>query len=406
MLGTGVFINTVVLAQKVGPLGALLYGIAGILMLPLALSIARLMTLYKEGSFYAFGASLSPYWGFLSTWSYFVGKLATPTLGVHVFNMFLQKSIPFFDRFSVFTLDGCIIALFVGLNLFSGSVGKKIQYIFLITKSIPLLFALGAGLWCFDFINLASPEVMWEGIPLSLPLVIFCFLGFEATCSLSKVIEDPQKNAGRAIVYSFFIVMGLLMLYQLAFYGALGELLGQQTNYVTAFPTLIQKIFPGMLAILTPLISLAIATSALGGAYGLLYSNAWNLHTLATHNYLPFSKQFATCNSFNIPYLCIITEGILCCCYLMLTQGQQIPLQYTSVLSCMATYAISIVSLHKIAPSVTSLCGLVSCFVAITFCVRGFVFTNLIPLYFFMAILLLGTTLYLLKKRSPKLQGH
>ncbi len=406
MLGTGVFINTVVLAKNVGPFGPLLYGIAGILMLPLALSIARLMSLHKEGSFYTFGASLSPYWGFLSTWSYFVGKLATPTLGVHVFNMFLQKSIPFFAQFSVFALDGCIIALFVGLNLFSGSVGKNIQYLFLVTKSVPLLFALGAGFWCFDLINLASPAVMWEGIPLSLPLVIFCFLGFEATCSLSKVIEDPQKNAGRAIVYSFFIVMGLLMLYQLAFYGALGSALADQSNYVTAFPVLIQKCLPLMLNALTPLISLAIATSALGGAYGLLYSNAWNLHTLATLNYLPFSKQLSKCNTFNIPYLCIITEGVLCCCYLLLTQGQQVPLQYTSVLACMATYAISIVSLHRIAPSVTSLCGLVSCSIAIFFCVRGFIFTNLAPLLFFLVILALGTSLYLINRRSAKLQGH
>lgn len=400
MLGTGVFINTVLLTQKVGAFAPMLYCIAGFLMLPLVLSFARLMTLHKEGSFYSFGSYLSPYWGFISTWSYFIGKLATPTLGIHVFNLFLQKSIPFFNSFSVFTLDICIILLFVFLNLFSGTIGKRIQYVFLLTKSIPLLFALGAGLWCFDFINLSAPAIMWEGIPLSLPLVIFCFLGFEATCSLSKVIEDPQKNASKAIMYSFFIVMALLTFYQFFFYGALGQLLAEQQNYVTAFPLLIQKAFPHLLSILSPLLSLAIATSALGGAYGLLYSNAWNLHILATHDHIPFSRLFSECNRYHIPYLCIIFEGFMCICYLALTQGSQIPLQYTSVLSCMATHAISIISLQIMAPSLLSLCGLASSIIAIFFCVRGFIFTNLMPLYFFLAILALGTIIYRLKRKS------
>ena len=400
MLGTGVFINTVVLTQKVGVLAPLLYALSGLLMLPLILSFARLMQLYKEGSFYNFGASITPYLGFISTWSYFIGKLATPTLGIHVFNLFLQKTVPYFAQFSVFMLDVCIITLFVGLNLFSGTVGKKIQYFFLITKSMPLLFALGAGLWCFDIINIAAPSVIWQGIPLSLPLVIFCFLGFEATCSLSKIIQDPQKNASKAIIYSFFIVMALLTLYQFLFYGSLGESLAEQQNYVTAFPLLIQKACPQLVSLLAPLLSLAIATSALGGAYGLLYSNAWNLHILAQKKYIPFYETFARCNIFHIPYACILFEGIMCFCYLALTQGSQIPLQYTSVLSCMATHAISAISLVILEPSLLSFLGLTSSIIAIIFCVRGFIFTNLIPLYFFLGILALGTLIYLFKRNK------
>ncbi len=400
MLGTGVFINTVVLPQKVGALAPLLYGVAGLLMLPLALSMARLMDYYQEGTFYNFGSALSTYWGFISTWSYFVGKLATPTLGIHVFSTLLQKSISLFASYSVFTIDAAIIILFVILNMFSGRVGQRIQYFFIFTKSMPLLFAIGVGLWYFDFINVAAPSVIWEGVPLALPLVIFCYLGFEVTCSLSKVIENPQKNASKAIMYSFFIVMALLMLYQFLFYSTLGASLTAQASFVDAFPLLIQKAFPSLLPILSPLLSLAIATSALGGAYGLLYSNAWNLHTLAQHQYLPASKAFATCNSFNIPYLCILAEGILCFCYLALTKGSQVPLQYTSVLSCMASYAISVVSLNKVSRSWISMLGMISCSIGIFFCVRGFIFTNLAPFYFFMSILALGTALYLVKRHA------
>jgi len=406
MLGTGVFINTVMLAQKVGGLGPLLYGMAGLLMLPLVLSIARLMDFYEQGTFYEFGAALSPYWGFISTWCYFVGKLATPTLGIHAFSLFLQKSFPVFSSVSVFALDIAIISLFVFLNMFSGKLSQKIQYLFVVTKSIPLFFAIGVGLWFFDYAHVAAPTVIWEGMPLSLPLVIFCTLGFEASCSLSKVIENPQKNASRAIIYSFAIVIALLMLYQFLFYAALGDSLAAQANYVDAFPALIQKAFPSFLGILTPLLSLAIATSALGGAYGILFSNAWNLHTLAQHNYLPASASFAQCSGAQIPYFCILTEGFLCLCFLALTKGAQIPLQYTSVLAGMTAYAISIASLNKIARSWLSMFGMASCLVGIAFCIRGFIFTNSAPLYFFSGILTLGTLLYLFKRDSAQLQGH
>ena len=403
MLGTGVFINTVKLAQEVGGLAPLLYGMAGLLMLPLVLSIAKLMDYYKEGTFYTFGAALSPYWGFISTWCYFIGKLATPTLGIHAFNLFLQKSFSSCASYSVFFLDVCIISLFIFLNMFSGRLSKKIQFMFLVTKSVPLLFAVGVGLWFFDVANVASPTLIWEGMPFSLPLVIFCFLGFEASCSLSKVIDNPQKNASKAIIYSFFIVITLLMLYQFLFYAALGDTLALQANYVDAFPALIQKAFPHLLTILTPLLSLAIAASALGGAYGILFSNAWNLHTLAQHNYLPASHLFAKCTTANIPYLCILAEGILCLCFLALTKGAQIPLQYTSVLAGMTAYAISIASLNKVARSPLSMLGLTSCFVGILFCVRAFIFTNVVPLYFFGSILALGTFLYFVKRRSAQL---
>lgn len=403
MLGTGVFVNTVVLSQKVGGLAPLLYCMAGLLMLPLVLSIARLMDFYEEGTFYTFGNTFSPYWGFISTWCYFVGKLATPTLGIHVFNVFLQKSFPVFASYSVYALDIFIISLFVFLNIFSGRLSQKIQYLFVMTKSIPLFFAIGMGLWFFDYATIAHPTLIWEGIPLSLPLVIFCFLGFEASCSLSKVIESPQKNAGRAILYSFFVVITLLMLYQFLFYAALGDTLAAQANYADAFPALIQKTLPSLLPILTPLLSLTIAASALGGAYGILFSNAWNLHTLAQHNYLPASPSFARCNTAQVPYLCILAEGILCLCFLALTKGSQIPLQYTSVLAGMTAYAISIASLNKIARSYLSVLGMASCLIGITFCIRGFIFTNIIPLYFLTGIFLLGTLLYLIKRRSAQL---
>ena len=138
MLGTGVFVNTVVLSQKVGALGGLLYLIAGAIMLPLILCIAQLAKHYPGGNFYTYGSTIHPYLGFISTWSYFVGKLATARLGIHVFTLFMQSIFPLINGYNVLLLDSLTIGLFVFLNLLHIRTGSKIQLLFLFTKLTPI----------------------------------------------------------------------------------------------------------------------------------------------------------------------------------------------------------------------------------------------------------------------------
>src|SRR3989338_2170722 len=170
MLGTGVFINTVLLAQKVGAFSGLLYVVGGGIMLPLILSISRLMRTHPEGNFYTFGAALHPLWGFISSWIYFVGKLASASLGIHVFNMFLQKVIPFFSSFNILFMDSIIITLFVGLNLLQIQTGSRIQLLFLFTKMTPLLFAIIYGLHYAQYITIQAPHIIWSDFSVALPL--------------------------------------------------------------------------------------------------------------------------------------------------------------------------------------------------------------------------------------------
>ncbi len=51
MLGIGVFMNTVVLAKRASALGAFMYILIGLMMLPLILSMAHLVRLHPEGVF-------------------------------------------------------------------------------------------------------------------------------------------------------------------------------------------------------------------------------------------------------------------------------------------------------------------------------------------------------------------
>jgi amino acid transporter len=237
-------------------------------------------------------------------------------------------------------------------------------------------------------------------LPVSLPLVLFCFLGFEATCSLSRIIENPRKNASRVILFSFGMLLTLTTLYQLFFYAAVGSALSDQANYLSAFPLLVAKTAPWAQSFLPNLFSLAVATSAMGGAYGVLYSNIWNLYSLADQQHLPFSAQLTKLNRFQIPVLCVLAEAVAVCIYLLSTKGSQIPLQYISTLGCLITYTVSVLSLIKCKPSSLSFAGLASCTIALWICFRGFIATSLTPLFGFGLILLVGTLLFKPHKKS------
>ncbi len=396
MLGTGTFINTVILAQKVGALGGFLYLTAGVLVLPLIMCIAQLTALHKEGNFYNFGATITPFWGFLSSWSYFVGKLASATLGIHVFVMFIKHIIPQLTV-SPFILSSFIIALFVLLNTLNVRTGSKIQYGFVVMKLMPLLFAIITGLYWSDIINIESPHFIWAGIPVALPLVLFCCLGFEAACSLTKVIKDSQRNAPKAILISFGIVLLLSALYQFLFYASLGSTLAEQTNYVNGFPILIGLATPKFFAVLNPLFSIAIGTSALGGAYGILYSNSWNLYALAEQSHVLFSKKLRKLNNHHIPFWCVIIEGLICIGYLVLTKGAQVPLQYTATLGCIMAYSISTLSYFIKTRSLLGMAGISTCVVLLGICLSGFMSTSLTPLFLFGAIIACGLAMFMTK---------
>jgi len=106
MMGAGIFINTVELSKRAGLLSSFMYPLIGILILPLILAIAKLIQLHPSGGFYVFAQKeISPFVGFLSTWSYFIAKLASASLMIHVAMSLITQIFPTLLNFgSLFAL--------------------------------------------------------------------------------------------------------------------------------------------------------------------------------------------------------------------------------------------------------------------------------------------------------------
>ena len=195
MIGVGVFINTIALSKIAGILGSVAYIAIGILMMPLILSISKLLELHPAGGFYTFGAQeLSPFIGFISTWSYFIGKLSSTAIMTHVSILFIQELLPIAAACNTFVLDLCVLGLFTALNMQNMKTGGTLQIIFTTLKLFPLLFLIITGIFLWNPDTIIHATYDFSTIPSTLPLVLFSVLGFEAACSLSSSIENAEKT--------------------------------------------------------------------------------------------------------------------------------------------------------------------------------------------------------------------
>ncbi len=350
IIGSGVFINTAELAKRAGIFGGLCYAIVGLLLFPLILSFVRLLQLHPGGGFYSFAAqSLSPCAGFLSTWCYFTTKLSSATLIIHIFVTLMQKIFPLLAHYDPFHLDMCVLVIIIALNTLNIKIGSSIQGWLMIFKLFPLFFVIISGIFFLQDTNLSALHQVWTGIPAAIPLVLHAMLGFETACSISRNIKNPEINAPRAVLISYGLVIGLYVLYQTIFYGILGTDLAAQPDYRSAFPLLISKlaISDYWKVTLSHLIYTFIATSAISAGFGIIFANTWNIYTLAELRHTIAPALFTRLNKFNIPFMCVLLQGIISLTYMIIIRGEQTTFQQLSALGATITYTISIIGLAR-----------------------------------------------------------
>ncbi len=409
MLGSGIFINTVLLSKAAGGLGALTYLLVGILMLPLIWVIAELLKYHQGGTFYEFGRSIHPLVGFISSWSYFTAKLASSALGIHIFVTLVQKMVPSISSVNPLILDSIIICLFTSLNMFNLHFGRSVQYIFVTLKFIPILFVLISALFFFSGNYYALENLHWDGILGTIPFVLFAFSGFEASCSLSRSIENPEKNGPLAILISFGLVLTVVTLYQIDFFGLLGPALSSLPSFREAYPAVSQLVFPHSVSqqLVTNILTLSgIAASSLGASYGILYSNSWNLYSLGQHGHTLLPNFVTKLNKHNMPIICIITEAVLALGYIWFSGGNQVPLQQISALGSTIAYSISALSFILISLFITrkkqifALSSLITCTVLIGATIRnGFIY-GFSAYLLYSVIIFIGIIMFFLRNQN------
>jgi len=403
MLSTGIFLNSIPLSKYAGGFCFIPYIIIGLLLIPLIIAIALLLNHHDEGTFYDVSRKeVGPIFGFISSWAYFVAKPASVALMVHFFNHLMRQLFPALHCCSISTLDVIIITLFVLLNLLNMKIGRSIQFAFISIKTIPIVFIILAGLWFFQPHNFAPINLKMSGIPMGLPLALFACSGFEATLSLGRHIKNAKHNAPRAIIFSYLLAITLYVLYQFSYFAAIKLAQLATTESFNGIPFFIQSICKNAHIHLQALMSICMGLSALGGAYSILFSNTWNLHTLAKHRHTFFSDALMKKNHAGIAYSCLFAEAIICLLYIFLTKANQIMMQQISAFGSTVAYTISIIAFTSLAfgiikkqwAKVLAIFALINCGIFLIACINGFINHGPYALYAFIAIIIGGLAMF------------
>jgi len=286
MIGAGLFINAAVLADKAGPWGFVGYIISALLMLPLILSIASLAKMHPvSGGLYVFSKHHIGNWaGFLSGWSYFLGKTAAAGLLMHKFVQFFQTQFDCLGRVPTLALDYGVLAFLISIHILGARIGGRLQYLFTCMKLLPIIFVFTFGFITFDssFYQFALTD--YSSLFWILPVCVFASMGFEIVCSVGHLITDSSKNIKRVILTAFGIVVCVNTLFQLVAFGALG---GSLANSGIPILPLAQKAIPAY-EILGRILNGSVYAAILGACFSVFTANCWNLFTLAENGHFPF----------------------------------------------------------------------------------------------------------------------
>jgi APA family basic amino acid/polyamine antiporter len=284
MIGSGIFVTSVAIAQDVRTAGWLLavWGLAGFMTVVGALSYAELAGMMPQagGQYVYLREAYSPLWGFLYGWTLFLviqtGSIAAvgvvfgkylgvlvPALGtdnilLKVEGVNLHLSLPWMDKpffeMKDFTISAgqlvavAIIALLTLLNCRGVEEAKLVQNFFTVAKTLALIALIIIGIFVVasPLARALNAEASWEGIRESPryaevsktvgttgPLVALMVFGGAMVGALFSAdawnnitftageIRNPRRNLPLSLAVGTSVVILLYMLANVAYLQAL-----------------------------------------------------------------------------------------------------------------------------------------------------------------------------------------
>ncbi len=343
IIGAGVFINAAPLTRLGGSLGFVGYLFAALAMFPVILCLSSFCSVRPQaGGLYIYAKEfLHPVAGFVSGWSYFVGKTMGAALLAHVFVAFFYRQSPVMQAIPLFVWDCGLIFLLAAINSLGVRIGGRIQWLFIALKVVPLAFAMVAGWFETAYSDPAVIVPEFFELMRTLPIAIFAFSSFEVTCTIAHLIQDAEQNVKRIMIGSSLVALAVYIAFQTSLYSALGADLG---NVSSPFMLIGQRFFPDTLW-LGIFVNRVMFASVVSASFGILTNNCWNLQVLARDGFFP--KVFAQINDAHVPWVSLVAEAGLACLVLGLTT-EQIPLQNMAVMSFVTCYLINMIAAFKV----------------------------------------------------------
>ena len=330
MIGSGWLFVSMIAAKIAGPAAIISWIIGGIMIAVIAIVFAELSTMLPvAGSIVRFiHASHGSCTSFCISWLAWLSCVAVAPTEVCALLQYTGNFYPNLvmshDNITILTFTGIIVALVMLLiiTVINLIAIKKINQI--ITKIglwkviIPALTAITIISQHFDTSNFYqfdgfSPNGMHGILSAVAAIVVFSLLGFVESTSLSGETKNPQRSIPIAIIGSVIICIGIYLLLQVSFIGALNSNMLNHGWSSLHFSGDLGP-FAGIAAIaglvyLPYLIYADAFISPIGTAIAYTTTTARMNYAMGKNNYIPANMTKLNRNS--VPYNAVIINFIV-----------------------------------------------------------------------------------------------
>ncbi|MGO2993771.1 MAG: amino acid permease [Brachybacterium alimentarium] len=299
-LGTGLFLGSGEAIGYAGPAAIVSFAIGSLIAATIALSMGEMASRHPvRGGFGTLAARyLSPYWGFLTRWLYWIVTVAvtgTELVACATYLAYWFPAVPVWAGILAFA------AIIVGINLASvGSFGV-IEFALSSIKVIAVLvfILIGAFLVFFGLPEQSAPGLSlltseggflpmgWSSVWIALSVVMFSFGGIELLSITAAEAKDPAlsiRTAARTTIVrlAFFYVLSIGIVLSLVPWREASST-GEDVA-TSPFVMVFDRIgIPGAASVT----NLIVLIAALSAANANLYAGSRILHSLASDRLAP-----------------------------------------------------------------------------------------------------------------------
>lgn len=238
IVGSGWLFGPMYAAQQAGPAAILSWVIGGVLMMFIALTFAELATTNPlSGGMVRFAQmSHGPVVSFTIGWMVWLSSVAVAPIETMALIQYASSYLPGLTTkisgVTLLTSTGIVLSAFVMLFMcvlnfygakFISRTNTAVGTFKLLVPVLTLLILLVADFHPSNFTATSFMPYGWHGVLAALPLggVIFSFIGYSPAIQLAGEAKNPQRTIPFAIIGSIIICIGLYVVLQTAFVGAL-----------------------------------------------------------------------------------------------------------------------------------------------------------------------------------------
>jgi len=311
IIGAGIFILPVLVAERLGTGSIWAYIICGLLMLMIMLCFAEIGTrvTITGGAYSYIETAFGKFAGFLTACIFIFGAAVMANAAVaNGLADTLSYFIPAFKKLWIRILFFAI--MFGSLGYFNVRGLKKsiaIVKFNTVAKMVPLLMIVIFG-WFF----MKSSDLMinsgnsLKNIGETSLILLFAFVGAETALNVSGEIKNPEKTIPKGILISVLLVVVLYILIQVTAQSILGESITEHRDAPLAETA---KVMFGQTGALIVIIGAAF--SMFGNISGMVLNMPRILFAAARDKVLPLRSLARIHHVFRTPYVAVIIYSAL-----------------------------------------------------------------------------------------------